>query len=510
MPGNLLKMAIKNTLGYEDDVYKLASRGIICHQSKLPNNVKLAIENLMRSSNPKIIIATTTLAQGVNLGVSTVIIGDIWFGKPGSSDQVSKSKFWNIVGRAGRAFVDSEGKVLYAIDKNKSRSNIRWQENLASKYLDSESHEDVYSGVLLILERLADIAQMSSINLGYLLELIAENSPDLEAKGFLKEDIQNILEDFDFLDDTLLSLSYKNKSYQDEDVSEWIDSFFRSSLFFIQAREIKEIDEESLLSYLRKRNSILIDQLGEPENWISHIRTGIPLRASISLKTLIPAFEEAALNYQQTEMSITDLVSLVKKLETLVDQLPVSNFQMKTMFGQNPISEKRLNSVHDMWLSGQSFKSIVKATTNTITNYFCSQYFGYILPWAINAVARKLRAQDKEDLAEFYENLATVIEIGLPDMMAVKNYLGGIKSRPIATEISRIINVPNDDLTISEHLNYLLNTKDEYADQLSENALEWLDFLEKEQKATNRKLINFPDFTLDTLEKGKKYFVKIL
>lgn len=199
------EMAVKNSLGFENPVYSLAKHGIICHFAKLPRNIKAAIENLMRSSNPKIIIATTTLAQGVNLGVSTVIIGDVWFGAPGNSNKISNSKFWNIVGRAGRAFIDSEGKVLYAIDKNTRRSIVRAQEHQADSYLDEESHDEVFSGIFLLLKHFLNIAKKADVELDYLIQLITENSPDLEDLDLQEDDINLITESFDLVDDTLLT-----------------------------------------------------------------------------------------------------------------------------------------------------------------------------------------------------------------------------------------------------------------------------------------------------------------
>lgn len=506
---NSFEMAVKNSLGYENSVYLLAKHGIICHYAKLPKNIKAAIENLMRSSNPRIIIATTTLAQGVNLGVSTVIIGDVWFGAPGNSPKISKSKFWNIVGRAGRAFVDSEGKVLYAIDKNNNRKIVRKRERLADSYLNEESHDKVYSGLFLLLKYFSKIAKEADVDIEYLVQLITENSPKLHDLDLETEDISLISESFDLIDDTLLSLSYKLKSYNDDDTSEWIDKYFRSSLCFIQASENKIFDQESLLNYLKIRNSIIIKQVGGPENWLSHIRTGIPVRASIKLESLLGAFEEAYTEYRKTEEEIEDFSNFVQNIENLIDQLPGESFAKKTVFRNRPISDERHNAIHYIWLSGDSYLNIIKATTVEITNYYCSSYFGYTLPWLFNAVSRKFKSTKNIECADFYENLATIVELGLPNMRAVKNYLGGIKSRPIATEISNVINTPMGDSSLSEHVEYLISVKELYIDDLSEDAIKWLNVLEKRQQTKSEKVLKFPYFNFDLLDKNKVYSVKV-
>lgn len=61
----------------------------------------------MRNDKPLVIISTSILGQGVNLGVSTVIFSTI----VQSGSYITGRDFWNI---AGRAFVDHEAKILVA------------------------------------------------------------------------------------------------------------------------------------------------------------------------------------------------------------------------------------------------------------------------------------------------------------------------------------------------------------------------------------------------------------
>ena len=107
-----------------------ARKGIICHSNKLPSQVRMVTERLMRSTVPKIIIASSTLAQGVNIGISSVIVATPYK----SNDPIDHGDFWNICGRAGRAFVDGEGKILYAIDETRLDWQIKKDRELAAYY----------------------------------------------------------------------------------------------------------------------------------------------------------------------------------------------------------------------------------------------------------------------------------------------------------------------------------------------------------------------------------------
>src|SRR5262249_35242130 len=107
-----------------------AQAGVICHSNALPAQVRIAMEHLMRSGTPRIVIATKTLAQGVNLGVTTVIVASTLVDR---GKFVSARDFLNIAGRAGRAFVDVEGKILFTIDERDSRKAAK-EEERAKKY----------------------------------------------------------------------------------------------------------------------------------------------------------------------------------------------------------------------------------------------------------------------------------------------------------------------------------------------------------------------------------------
>jgi replicative superfamily II helicase len=60
---------------------RAARAGVVCHSNQLTPQVRLSLEYLMRSKPPKIIIATTTLAQGVNVGITSVIVATPYIGR---------------------------------------------------------------------------------------------------------------------------------------------------------------------------------------------------------------------------------------------------------------------------------------------------------------------------------------------------------------------------------------------------------------------------------------------
>lgn len=102
--------------------------------------------------------------------MSTVIIANVFI----DSNPIPNRDFWNIVGRAGRTFVDTEGKILYVIDSTTKK--VDWHKGLANNYFNYLNLESAQSGLLTQIKKIRTIAKNCDIDFEHLLELIAENN----------------------------------------------------------------------------------------------------------------------------------------------------------------------------------------------------------------------------------------------------------------------------------------------------------------------------------------------
>jgi len=491
------ELATKQSLGEDCELLKFAQHGILCHQSKLPKNVKLTLECLMRESNPKIIIATTTLAQGVNLGVSSVIIGDVWLGAPGSNKRVSISKFWNIVGRAGRAFVDSEGKVLFAIDQTGNDWKNNKERELANEYLLSTKHDNAFSGIILMITELAKMASKYEIDLELLLELISENYEDIEAPISAME-FNELQSKLDLIDDTFLALNDKKTSWEYEDSSAWIDDFFRKSLAYIQAKNNEGYNETELIRYLKKRNAIILEQAGNHTTWKEHINTGIPLRSSIKLKEIMPQFEKLFNEFQESDKSFSTLISVLSGIEKQIYSLPGKDFKQKEKIVNSRITVANRLEAKKAWLSGTPYFKIEESIGKRKASYFCNELYSFTIPWALNAIARKFNCAKREDIAIFYEHLAVMVETGAPNIQAAKIYLAGFRSRHVAVEIEGLVNFSLEDMTLIEIRKKILSQYKDMLPNLSIDSINWFDLLKGEEESNISINNEMPSFKLNS------------
>ncbi|MHC1761757.1 MAG: DEAD/DEAH box helicase [Negativicutes bacterium] len=111
--------------------------GIGLHYGSLAEPIRKAIENDYKNKRLNILVATNTLAQGVNLPIKTIIVHSV-VRNPQTDDRVSVRDFWNIIGRAGRAGQETEGNIIFISTNYKD-------EQLFSLYSDQKHIEPAIS-----------------------------------------------------------------------------------------------------------------------------------------------------------------------------------------------------------------------------------------------------------------------------------------------------------------------------------------------------------------------------
>ena len=131
----LLIKLVQSELGNDFPLGKFLSRRIAVHSSAMPDEIRFLIEDLMANEKLQALVATTTIAQGINFPVSSVIIGA--YNYPYSGPMRVRD-FWNLAGRVGRAGQDSMGWVGIAVRNGKDLLNVTRYVNTASVDLLSQ------------------------------------------------------------------------------------------------------------------------------------------------------------------------------------------------------------------------------------------------------------------------------------------------------------------------------------------------------------------------------------
>jgi hypothetical protein len=400
----------------------LAARaGVVCHSNRLTPQVRLALEHLMRSKPPKIIIATTTLAQGVNIGISSVIVATPYIGKT----TIDKRDFWNICGRAGRAFVDGEGKILYAIDDTREPWQIKRDETLARSYFGAGIGDRVESGLLFAVQLLRRTAGQAGVPFEALLELAANN--DFSA---LKNEARFIEEICDLLDDELLALHADpviNPGISEPEV--WVERVFRNSLAVLQARSgTFDVGEEDVLAFLRARANSALRRVSQPARK-AVVSSGLPLSVALRALESLDVFRRIADSFNAGPSTLPELAAAVRGIEEWARNYASS------VTGPMPAAAK-LDAMRDGWLGGIGLHALSSADSDAPS--ISRELYGYQLPWIIHAASQQLRGANEPERADGLARLALLVELGVPTDDAARIFLAGIYSRTAATELAAL------------------------------------------------------------------------
>ena len=106
---------IKVRLGTDHPLCEVLKKGVAYHHGALPGEIRALIEEAVSEGHLRFLVATTTLTEGVNLPVHSVVIASQGaHGAEGYKEYITGSKLLNAIGRAGRATKETEGIVVLA------------------------------------------------------------------------------------------------------------------------------------------------------------------------------------------------------------------------------------------------------------------------------------------------------------------------------------------------------------------------------------------------------------
>ena len=134
-------------LGNDCSSTKCANLGIFTHHGSTPPGIRLAVEHALKKDLIKFVICTSTLAQGVNLPIRYLIVTNLYQGL----DLIKVRDFHNLIGRAGRAGMHTEGSILFADPKiydTRNTPNERWRWKQVKNLLKAENSEPCASTLL--------------------------------------------------------------------------------------------------------------------------------------------------------------------------------------------------------------------------------------------------------------------------------------------------------------------------------------------------------------------------
>lgn len=101
--------------------YQLLLSGIVIHHGSMPGLTARLFTELINQEIVHLVLATSTLSEGVNLPFQTVLIPTL----RRSNDSITHDEFFNLVGRPGRPGISTEGRSLVLFEANSNDYSIK-------------------------------------------------------------------------------------------------------------------------------------------------------------------------------------------------------------------------------------------------------------------------------------------------------------------------------------------------------------------------------------------------
>lgn len=400
--------------------------GVVPHYSSLPNGLRLAVEYAFRCKSLRLVVCTSTLAQGVNIPIKYLFMTSFMVAR--NSMQIRS--FQNLMGRTARSGMYTEGSVIVTdpklFDNRNNRSNggnYKWEDCI--KMFDSNASEPCGSSILLLVQDLiidyktrvrvkgAKIAQ-------YLIDHYDE--PDCFEqciskltvalhKVFPQKITNNIVESMMTRKSTLeaienhLCFAFSNDENADKQAV--ASDICQNTLAYFMANS----DEKALLEKLFNIIALKISNF-DNSKVKNYARAMIGLNLSLQIEKWICENRLTQQHYTNEQM-IGMLISFFMETHTL---------------------KKKTDSFADicqMWLDGYSFVEMHERTSQSISDLenICSKSVSYELSYFVGNIIDVLEISD-EDIVN-----------PLPNLLLLQRRLKyGVKTETAVSVCERIFN----------------------------------------------------------------------
>ncbi|MBD3340448.1 MAG: DEAD/DEAH box helicase [Candidatus Lokiarchaeota archaeon] len=265
-------------LGNSASASMSAKYGIFSHHGNTPHGIRLSVEHAMRENLVRFVVCTSTLAQGVNLPIRYLIVTSVYQGL----ERIKVRDFHNLIGRAGRAGMHTEGSILFAdpivYDKRRTQKD-GWRWDIVKELLDPKNSEECASSLFQLIPMnirndrnnandkrnhvltwdILSFAEAHIIGLNSLNEVISKIAKEYGERGFTVEVVAPQFEFFSQILSSIESFLLSNWDIGESALSE---------------TDIAELAEQTLAYFLadeEKREQILKLFMVLADNISNHI-----------------------------------------------------------------------------------------------------------------------------------------------------------------------------------------------------------------------------------------------
>lgn len=387
--------------------------GVAVHHGRLPNPFLRELELLLAQGVLKVIIASPTLSQGLNLNAAVLLVPSLYR----AGTLIEGEEFANVAGRAGRAFVDVEGLILHVMFDNHDYRKRIWGQLVASiraRTLQSGMAQIVAA----IIARLTRTGILARPDVG---EYLCNSREPWLALGEVLADGEDALPALVERLDAMVVGLIDALDADAADLPRMLDEALTGSLWARQVARETDHTRELQKFIIRARASVIWAHT-TPATRRAHFAMGVGLEAGLAVDAMaedlgawLDHADLAAIQGDHGRLS----QSLIALAERLLFMRP---FETE---GAGALTDG-WQAVLAQWLSGAEVDQIGARHMRMI-----EEAFAYRLVWALEAV--RMRRASLGWTADIVSGgAAACVETGLPQMTPAVLVRAGLPSRQTA------------------------------------------------------------------------------
>ena len=424
-------------VGTDSAAAKAAALGVLGHHANTPHGVRLSIEYAMKEGKARFVVCTSTLAQGVNFPIRYLIVTSTQQG----AEKIKVRDFHNLMGRAGRAGMYTEGTVIFsapAIYDEKQQDSSKW--DATKELLDPANSEPTSSSILQIFDNYTQYGPYISLTFPPAwLDLTFADSDRLQAI------VAYICEKYPKVREADLRKFVNERARAVQSIAAYLSAYvdFESDLAEDRVRELAEstlayhladqATRDKLLEVFRRTAKVIEDNADAEFREIIR-KSPLPPADILDLKSWI----SENLEQLQDDSEENDLAdTLIAKLLGYTRANSIKRVSDQTL----------IRPALQAWISGATFADIrapmtavdVRVSGNKVTAEhivaLCEGGFGYELAMVVASAADLLEPLDKE-LSGEVATLQRQIKCGLSSVAALAFYEAGFADRVVAQALA--------------------------------------------------------------------------
>ncbi|WP_458411891.1 DEAD/DEAH box helicase [Schinkia sp. CFF1] len=379
--------ACSDYFGPNSNEYQLLEKGIVVHHGNMPGLLARLLVELVQKRVVYIVLATSTLSEGVNLPFETVLVPTLVRNR----ELISVSEFKNLAGRAGRPGWGTEGRTLVFLESKPLNYNSRTSHN---------NYKHIVKGITTEELKGMDNTQISPLGalMSHILSLWEQVSGSQSLDEFIK-----------WLEKTVpLEDSREGDALKAEEALDSLDGYLLSILVEFELTTGKQMNNTELEQYLidvwRKTYAYYVmNRSGHWERLFSvrgravqeRIYPDNKLRRRLYRTSVAPRFGKIVLNgYVEVQAHLVKGTNYPKwtaneRLQYIIKAVElISNlgkFEVPDSFGRGKKPPTR-DEILAWWLNPSGVTR--KPTKNQVSEWikFVKKQFEYKFNWGLGTV----------------------------------------------------------------------------------------------------------------------------